>query len=77
MSQCIFYSLFIAFPKSRHIFNSEFKNKLIKLFGYIYNGLNVDKFGIDHWDLDLGSGNILTNEDDLLNEKEKKSSKIY
>jgi len=37
----------------------------------------VDKFGIDHWDLDLGSGNILTNEDDLLNEKEKKSSKIY
>ena len=61
MSQCIFYSLFITFPKSRYIFNTDFKGNLLRLFGYIFNGHYIDKYSIDHWTLDLGKGNILTN----------------
>ena len=62
MSQCIFYSLFIAFPKSRHLFNNEFINKLIYLLGYLFNGLNVEKHSFSHWDLDLGTGNIINSD---------------
>ena len=80
MSQCIFYSLYIAFPKSRHIYNNEFINKLIILFGYLFNGLNVEKYSFEHWDLDLGSGNIIDKDnekidlDKLQSESENKSN---
>jgi hypothetical protein len=60
MSQCVFYSLYLGFPKSRHIFNDEFRHKIISLFAYLYNGLNTqNNFSVDHWDLDLGTGNII------------------
>ena len=60
MSQCVFYSLFLGFPKSRHLFNQEFRNRIIALFAYLYNGLNTqNNFSIEHWDLDLGKGNII------------------
>jgi len=60
MSQCVFYSLYLAFPKSRHVFNEEFRNRIISIFSYLYNGLNTQKnFTVNHWDLDLGKGNIL------------------
>jgi hypothetical protein len=60
MSQCVFYALHLGFPKSRHIFNDEFKKRIVSLFAYLYNGLNSqNNFSIDHWDLDLGKGNII------------------
>lgn len=72
MSQCVYYSLYLAFPKSRHKFDSKFKQFLISFFGYMFNGLNVhNKYNTDHWELDLGSGNII--EPDEVRRK----SKIY
>ena len=60
MSQCVFFSLYLAFPKSRDIFNDEFRNKIISLFSYLYNGLNSQNgYSVNNWDLDLGKGNII------------------
>ncbi len=60
LSQCVFYSLFLGFPKSRHIFNDIFRHKIISLFAYLCNGLGThSNFNVDHWDLDLGTGNII------------------
>lgn len=64
MAQCVFYSLYLAFPKSRQKFNYEFKQLLVSFFGYLFNGLNVhNKYNTDHWELDLGSGNIIEPEE--------------
>jgi hypothetical protein len=59
MSQCVFYSLFLAFPKSRDSFNDEFKSRLISLFSFLFNGLDTSNNSVEHWDLDLGKGNII------------------
>lgn len=68
MSQSVFYSLYLSFPKSRGIFNNDFKHFLISFFGYLFNGLSVhNKYNIDHWELDLGSGDIIENENDFKN----------
>lgn len=61
VAQCVFYSIYLAFPKSRHIFNNEFKNTIACIFAYLFNGLTLNKYAIDHWDLDLGTGNIIEN----------------
>lgn len=69
MSQCVFYSLYLSFPKSRHKFNYCFKEFLISFFGYMFNGLSIHiKYNTNHWQLDLGSGNII--EDDNRNNDE-------
>jgi hypothetical protein len=76
MSQCVFYSLYLAFPKSRHIFNEDFRNRIISLFAYLYNGLNSQNpFSAQHWDLDLGKGNIIDNFNTNLSNKNKDSEK--
>jgi hypothetical protein len=60
ISQCVYCALYLSYPKSRTAFDEEFKKRLISLFAYLYNGLNSQNtFSIDHWDLDLGTGNIL------------------
>lgn len=70
MSQCVFYSLYLGFPKSRQIFNDTFKHKIISLFAYLFNGLNNHStFPVDHWNLDLGTGNIFDQQDDNFNSK--------
>jgi len=75
LAQCVFYSLFLGFPKSRHIFNENFRHKIISLFAYLCNGLGEhSNFNIDNWDLDLGTGNII--EIDNTNVS-KKPSKIH
>jgi hypothetical protein len=61
MSQCVFYSLFLAFPKSRDSFNEDFKSRMISLFSFLFNGLDTSNNSVDHWDLDLGKGNIIFN----------------
>ena len=63
IAQCVFYSIYLAFPKSRHIFTSEFKNSIVCIFAYLFNGLTLLKYSIDHWDLDLGTGNIIEKDD--------------
>ena len=64
LSQCVFYSIFLAFPKSRHMFDNTFRFKIVSMFAYIYNGLIIQNFSLDHWDLDLGTGNIIENENE-------------
>ena len=55
----------MKFPKSRHLFNEEFKKRILSLFAYLYHGVKTDNnFSIDHWDLDLGLGNILDKQTD-------------
>jgi len=76
ISQCVFYSIYLAFPKSRHIFNTDFKNSIICLFAYLYNGLTLEKYSIEHWDLDLGTGNIIESDDFYNNKEFKKDCKF-
>lgn len=60
MSQCVFYSIYLGFPKSRYLFNEEFRNRIVVLFAYLYNGLvSENNFASLHWELDLGKGNII------------------
>lgn len=76
MSQCVFYSLFLGFPKSRHIFNEEFRNRIISLFSYLYSGLNSqNNYTVNHWDLDLGKGNLIEYNNHIVQPKAD-SSKI-
>ncbi len=75
IAQCVFYSIYLAFPKSRHIFTSEFKNTILSIFAYLYNGLTLEKYNIDHWDLDLGTGNVIEDEDFYKNKEFKKDGK--
>ena len=75
IAQCVFYSLHMKFPKSRHLFNEEFKKRILSIFAYLYNGVKTDNnFTIDHWDLDLGLGNILDKPTD--NQPKQKKCKI-
>jgi hypothetical protein len=67
MSHSVYYSIYLAFPKSRHLFNEEFRNRIVYFFTYLFNGLVSEKNFVElHWELDLGKGNIIEN-----NTKEK------
>ena len=62
MAQCVYYSIYLAFPKSRYLFGEEFRNRIVMLFAYLYNGLvSENNFISLHWELDLGKGNIIEN----------------
>ena len=43
IAQCVYYSIYLAFPKSRYLFEVEFRNRVVVLFGYLYNGLISEK----------------------------------
>lgn len=69
-SQCVFYSLYLAFPKSRQKFTKEFRSLLTSFFGYLFNGLNIHNiYNTNHWNLDMGSGNMI--------EPDETDSKIF
>lgn len=60
IAQSVFYALHLEFPKSRHLFNEEFKKRILSIFAYLYHGVrNENNFSMEHWDLDLGLGNVL------------------
>jgi hypothetical protein len=62
VAQCVYFSLFLSYPKSRAVFNDNFRKRLASLFFYIYNGLNTQQiFSTSHWVLDMGTGNIIEN----------------
>lgn len=60
MAQSVFYSLFYAYPKSRSQLNDETKRMLLNVFSYMFTGMEIKSAKFEHWDLDLGTGNILT-----------------
>jgi len=41
LAQAVFYSLFYAFPKSRHKFNDDLKHKLIEFFSEKFTGIKI------------------------------------
>ena len=62
MSHSVYYSIYLAFPKSRHLFNEEFRNRIVYFFTYLYNGLVSENNFVElQWGLDLGKGNIIEN----------------
>ncbi len=62
MSHSVFYSIYLAFPKSRDLFNEEFRNRIVYFFTYLFNGLVSENNFVElQWGLDLGKGNIIEN----------------
>lgn len=69
VSQAVFYSLFYAFPKSRHVFNQDFRIYVFNIISKLFKGCAVSPTSvfyknwsfIDDWYLDLGAGNVLKN----------------
>lgn len=60
----MFYSFFYAFPKSRVKFNDDLKKLLLDEFSYQFTGVVISKSDVymEKWNLDLGAGNMLKNE---------------
>ncbi len=62
MTHSVYYSIYLAFPKSRHLFNEEFRNRIVYFFTYLFNGLVSENNFVElQWGLDLGKGNIIEN----------------
>ncbi len=60
MSHSVYYSIYLAFPKSRHYFIEDFRNRIVTFFTYLFNGLVTENnFHQLTWGLDLGKGNII------------------
>jgi hypothetical protein len=75
LSQCVFFSLYLAFPKSRDIFGEDFRNRVISLFSYLFNGILQNNYQSNNWDLDLGKGNII--QSTLETKKNTNKSNLY
>jgi hypothetical protein len=60
IAQGVFYSMFFAYPKSRSRLSSEeFKSKLFSMVSKKLTGIQVGNQAYNHWNLDLGAGNVL------------------
>lgn len=60
MTYNVYYSIYLTFPKSRHLFNEQFQNRLMEIFSYLFNGVTIENhFNKMNWELDLGKGNII------------------
>ena len=59
----MFYSLFYAFPKSRFTLNAEMKRVLLNIFSELFTGMQIKSASTEHWDLNLGGGNIFSGKD--------------
>lgn len=60
IAQSVFYSLFYAFPKSRSQLNNEMKRELLNIFSRLFTGMEIKSAKYDHWNFDLGTGDILS-----------------
>lgn len=64
IAQAVFFSLFFAYPKSRARFDIPLIFQLLEEFAELFNGPRIRNPTvdlIDHWLLDLGTGNIILN----------------
>ena len=60
VSQAVFYSMFFAFPKSRSKLNTDQKKReLLSIVAKYLVGLPLSSYSYQHWNLDLGNGNVL------------------
>eukprot|EP00801_Mesodinium_rubrum_P002717 Mrub_02717.p1 GENE.Mrub_02717~~Mrub_02717.p1 ORF type:complete len:513 (-),score=122.54 Mrub_02717:95-1492(-) len=70
LSQTLFVMLYYSYPKSRKQFNYKFRNQLASLFSLSLCGFKQAKSSTNHWNLDIGSGNLLENVENIV-ESEK------
>lgn len=67
LAQGVFYCFFYSFPKSRPLFDNEYKIYIFKIFSYLLTGLKISHKStfitgwsfIESWKLDLGDGDVL------------------
>ena len=45
----VYYTLYLAFPKSRNQLDDAFKRKLTDIFSYLYTGTVIHSANHDHW----------------------------
>ncbi|CAG9334076.1 unnamed protein product [Blepharisma stoltei] len=63
IAQAVFYSMYFAYPKSRSRLNSEeFKRRIYEYVSSKLTGIAVSNQGYKKWILDLGAGNVLSNQ---------------
>ena len=55
ISQAVFYTLYLAYPKSRQMLDEGFKRKLTDTFSQLYTGNVIHSAEYGHWD-NLGGG---------------------
>lgn len=55
ISQAVYYTLYLAYPKSRPTLDDAFKRKLTDTFSQLYTGTVIHSATHDHWDMP-GSG---------------------
>ena len=55
ISQAVFYTLYLAYPKSRQTLDEHFKRRLTDTFSQLYAGTVIHSAAHDHWD-NLGGG---------------------
>ena len=59
IAQCVFFSLYFAYPKSRNQLKYETIITLLEELSLLFNGISVKKPQCNHWNLDLGTGNVI------------------
>lgn len=59
ISQSVYFCLFFAFPKSRSKLNEELQRSLLNIFSHMFTGIEIHSAKTDHWQLELGAGNMI------------------
>ena len=59
VAQAVTFSLFLAFPKSRGLFNHNYRVRLLRRFHELINGRVPHQVPVSHWRLLLGAGDVL------------------
>ena len=49
ISQAVYYTLHLAYPKSRNQLDDAFKRKLTDIFSHLYTGTVIHSAKHDHW----------------------------
>eukprot|EP00744_Colponema_vietnamica_P018415 GILI01025986.1.p1 GENE.GILI01025986.1~~GILI01025986.1.p1 ORF type:complete len:492 (-),score=80.43 GILI01025986.1:50-1405(-) len=75
VSQSIFYSLYIAYPKSRPKFSLDFRDNLLCMVTEWSTGIFPSQPSTLHWRLDLGAGNVFKTLSDMPGGRDRSSPK--
>ena len=60
VAQAVFFAFYFAYPKSRPKFTTITISRMLAYFSRLFNGIETKKSNIEHWVLELGSGNIIS-----------------
>ena len=62
ISQAVFYTLYLAYPKSRQTLDKAFRRKLTDVFSQLYTGTVIHSATHDHWEMPGGHGGYSKNQ---------------